>query len=107
MTRKNITSDAKRVVIKVGTSTLIDCDTGLIKLINIANVVQEAGKLAQSGIEVVIVSSGAVGLGKDLLYRAQALKYGAVPSPPAKYSYSHAFAAAGQSKLMSLYTVRF
>ncbi len=57
--------DFKRVIIKVGTNVLTDMD-GLIDNDIIANIVQQILVLKSHGIEVVLVSSGAVGAGKAI-----------------------------------------
>eukprot|EP00915_Cephaloidophora_sp_WS-2016_P000127 GHVH01000211.1.p1 GENE.GHVH01000211.1~~GHVH01000211.1.p1 ORF type:complete len:722 (+),score=109.88 GHVH01000211.1:111-2276(+) len=101
--RDQALKDANLVLIKVGTSTVMDVDTGLMNLVNVANVVHEVQKLQDSGKKVILVSSGAVGLGRDILLRGSHSK----SSEFGGYKYDHAYAAAGQSRLIHLYTVLF
>ena len=95
MDRKKIT-DANRIVIKFGTNILTN-DDGDVSLPRVYSFIEEVSKLQKSGKEIILVSSGAVGLGKKKLglasTEATALK--------------QACAAIGQSKLMSIYESGF
>ena len=55
---------AKRIVIKVGTSTL-NYDTGKLNISRIEHLVRELSDLANKGKEIILVSSGAVGAGLE------------------------------------------
>ena len=55
---------AKRIVIKVGTSTL-NYDTGKLNISRIEHLVRELSDLANQGKEIILVSSGAVGAGLE------------------------------------------
>eukprot|EP00747_Dinoflagellata_sp_TGD_P080123 gnl/TRDRNA2_/TRDRNA2_160772_c1_seq1.p1 gnl/TRDRNA2_/TRDRNA2_160772_c1~~gnl/TRDRNA2_/TRDRNA2_160772_c1_seq1.p1 ORF type:complete len:486 (+),score=104.61 gnl/TRDRNA2_/TRDRNA2_160772_c1_seq1:49-1506(+) len=83
-------------VIKVGTSSLLTNDEGGQKpnLSNISRLVELIASLRKSGDHVVLVSSGAVGMG--------CLKLGLSERPKAVGA-KQAIAAAGQSRLMRLY----
>lgn len=91
MDRKKVT-DANRIVIKFGTNILTN-EEGDVSLPRVYSFIEDVSKLKKSGKEVILVSSGAVGLGKKKLgltsTDAVALK--------------QACAAIGQSKLMSIY----
>ena len=52
-----------RVVIKLGTSSIVDEKTYLPKLASLSALVETVEKLRIKGIETVIVSSGAIGVG--------------------------------------------
>src|SRR5574344_2590289 len=95
MDRKNL-SKAKRIVIKFGTNILTN-EEGSISLPRVYSFIEDVSKLQKSGKEVILVSSGAVGLGKKKLgldnTDAVAMK--------------QACAAIGQSKLMSIYENAF
>lgn len=52
-----------RVVIKLGTSSIVDEKTYLPKLASLSSLVETVEKLRIKGIETVIVSSGAIGVG--------------------------------------------
>lgn len=84
--------DVKRIVIKLGTNVLRN-ENGDVALSRIYSYIESIAKLVKSGKEVVLVTSGAVGLGKKKLGLSNtdgiALK--------------QACAAIGQGKLMSLY----
>lgn len=84
--------DVKRIVIKLGTNVLRN-ENGDVALSRIYSYIESISKLVKSGKEVVLVTSGAVGIGKKKLglqnTDAVALK--------------QACAAIGQGNLMSLY----
>ena len=82
---------AKRLVVKVGSSILIDAETGKADAAWLAAFAQDAARARARGQEMVIVSSGAVALGRQRLgLRKGALSLGE----------KQAAAAAGQSLLM-------
>lgn len=87
----------RRIVIKIGTRVLTH-DTGRIALTRFFHIVESAAALRAEGREVLLVSSGAVGLG------AEALSLTAIPSVLAE---RQACAAVGQSRLMALYQEGF
>ena len=83
---------ADRIVIKLGTNVL-RTDDGNISLPRIYTFIEDIAHLVKSGKEVIIITSGAVNMGKNRLgldsTKGTALK--------------QACAAIGQSKLMSIY----
>lgn len=85
--------DKKRIVVKVGTSTLTH-NTGKTNIARMAKLVSILADLHNMGHEVVLVSSGAIGIG--------ATKLG-FTSKPKTVSGLQAAAAVGQSELMFLY----
>lgn len=85
--------DIKRVVIKVGTSTLT-YDSGKLNLDRMKHLVRELADLAHSGREVILVSSGAIAVGCSRLKVGQRPK-----TTPEK----QALAAVGQGILMQTY----
>ena len=87
---------AKRIVIKVGTSTL-NYDTGKLNISRIEHLVRELSDLANQGKEIILVSSGAVGAGLERMK-----KYST-----SKYSRKQAMAAVGQGILMHIYEKLF
>jgi glutamate 5-kinase len=84
-------ASARRVVIKVGSSLLIDQESGLPHLARFAALAADTAKLREQGKAIVIVSSGAVALGR----RALGFKLGKL-----RLEEKQAAAAAGQLKLM-------
>ena len=89
----DILSSAKRIVFKIGSSTLLD-DMGNIDGANLHHLAALWADLHKEGKEIVIVSSGAVALGRPALSKDH--KGEAIPS-------KQAAAAVGQSRLMALY----
>ena len=67
MDRKEILQNKKRVVIKVGTTTITNDETGNINLDKLEKFVRILINLRNKGREVIVVSSGAVGIGRNVL----------------------------------------
>ncbi len=84
-------ASARRIVIKVGSSLLIDQETGQPHAARFTALAADAARLRSDGKSIVIVSSGAVALGR----RALGLKSGKL-----RLEEKQAAAAAGQPKLM-------
>ena len=59
--------EKKRIVIKVGTSTVTYAKTGNINLEKLEKFVRVLINLRNRGKEIIVVSSGAVGIGKNVL----------------------------------------
>jgi delta-1-pyrroline-5-carboxylate synthetase len=57
---------ARRVLIKAGTSVVAN-DDGSPSLTRLGAIVEQIAELNHAGVEVMFVSSGAVGMGKNLL----------------------------------------
>ena len=85
--RKQIIKNAKQIVIKVGTRLLTDRSL-------ISAVIQQIANLKQNKCRVMLVSSGAVGMGMKTMH---------LEKRPARLSSIQALAAIGQCNLMSLY----
>ena len=92
--REKRLKSARRVVIKVGTSTVTGAAGGVCAE-NVEPIVRSIAKLKKEGRQVVFVSSGAVGLGRGLL--------GLHPSRLNDLVTTQACAAVGQSMLMDAY----
>ncbi len=84
--------DVKRIVIKLGTNVLRN-EEGEVALSRIYSFIEDISKLVKSGKEVIVVTSGAVGLGKKKLNLESTDEDGV----------KQACAAVGQSRLMSFY----
>jgi len=82
------------IVIKIGTSSLSHPDSGDLQLATIAKLVEAVIHLRREGHNVVLVSSGAVGIGCGRLGLKQR---------PSKISKKQAVAAVGQGRLMRIY----
>ncbi|MGX7417948.1 glutamate 5-kinase [Carnobacterium gallinarum] len=90
-------NDLKRIVIKVGTSTLM-YPTGGINLQRIEKLAFVLTDLRNQGKEVILVSSGAIGVGCHCLK---------LNERPTSIPQQQAVAAVGQSELMTLYSKFF
>lgn len=89
----NNIKDAKRIVIKVGTSTLT-YSTGHLNIRTVENLVKVIADLKNQGREIVLVTSGAVGVGMG--------KAG-LKEKPTELRKKQALAAIGQCELMNYY----
>lgn len=83
----------KRIVVKVGTSTLTH-DTGKTNISKISELVRVLADLHNMGHEVILVSSGAIGIGTARL---------GLGKKPKSIKGRQAAAAVGQGELMFLY----
>ena len=66
-TPKHIFDDAKIIVIKVGSSLLVDEDQNAINTAWLSGIATDIARLKAAGKDVVVVSSGAIALGRRLL----------------------------------------
>ena len=90
-------SEKQRIVIKLGTSTLAH-KTGKLNIRRMTNLVRVISDLHNSGREIIMVSSGAVGLGAGKL---------GLPEKPRDTKTKQAVAAIGQCELMHVYDDMF
>ena len=88
---------AKRWVVKVGTSVLTDEKGGQVTRAGVQGIALEIISLCKEGKEVILVTSGAIGIGMGVLE----LKH-----RPSELAKLQAAAATGQGKLMQWYTSR-
>ena len=88
---------AKRIVVKVGTST-ITYENGRINLGNIDRLCRALADLQNSGKEVLLVTSGAIGVGVGVLN---------LEERPTTMRDKQAIAAVGQCELMNAYSRSF
>ncbi len=84
----------KRIVVKIGSSSLTHAQTGELNLIKLEKLVPELCDFRNRGIEVVLVSSGAIAVG------ARAL---GLTKRPGEISLKQACASVGQARLMGMY----
>ena len=85
---------ARRIVVKIGSALLTDRTTGHIKTEWLNSLMDDVAELAKAGKQVVLVSSGAVALGRHALN---------LPKGPLELEQSQAAAAAGQISLAHAY----
>ena len=88
--------NANRIVIKLGTNVLRN-DDGEVAVSRIYSFIEDIAKLVRDGKEVIVITSGAVGLGKKKLGLVSTEGDGV----------KQACAAVGQSRLMSYYEAGF
>lgn len=84
----------KKITIKVGSNVLTKSD-GTLNVARIAHLVDQIAALHKAGVEIILVSSGAVASGKSVLMPSR--KYDAVSS-------RQLWAALGQVKLINRYS---
>ena len=89
--------EAKRIVVKVGTSTLT-YDNGRINLTRIEKLTRILSDVMNSGKEVILVTSGAIGVGVSKLK---------LKEKPKTVREKQAVAAVGQCELMHIYSKFF
>ena len=67
MKKENLIKDSKRIVIKIGSSLLIDKSKGNLKSEWIGSLAQDINNLIKQKKEIIIVSSGSIALGQKQL----------------------------------------
>jgi glutamate 5-kinase len=87
-------SQALTIVVKIGTSSLTRPNSGELALSTIASLVETLCQIRQQGHYVVLVSSGAVGVGCRRL---------GIAARPKSLAMKQAVAAVGQGRLMRVY----
>ena len=80
----------RRIVVKVGSSLLVDRARGRLRQAWLAALAEDLAELHQRGADVLVVSSGAIALGRTVL---------GLPSGPLRLEESQAAAAVGQIAL--------
>lgn len=85
---------AKRIVVKIGSALLTNQQTGQLKADWLASLVDDIAKLRAEGREIVLVSSGAIALGRHAL---------GLPKGRLKLEESQAAASVGQISLAHAY----
>ncbi len=90
--------DKKRVVVKVGSSSLVHVETGELDLIKLEQLVRILCDLKNRGKDVALVSSGAIGVGRKAL---------GFEKRPDDLAAKQACASVGQALLMMIYQKLF
>ena len=88
----------KRIVVKIGSSSLQHQETGDMNLIKIERLVRELCDLRNRGLDVCLVSSGAIAAGRKTI---------GLKERPQNIATKQACAAVGQAKLMMVYQKMF
>lgn len=86
--------DYKRIVIKIGSSSLHHMETGELNLTKMERLVRELCELKNEGKDVILVSSGAIAVGKKAVNVSPSEK---------EIPLKQACAAIGQARLMMIY----
>ena len=86
--------DRKRIVVKIGSSSLHHMETGELNLTKMERLVRELCELRNQGKDVILVSSGAIAVGKKTLNLSPTDK---------EIPLKQACAAIGQARLMMIY----
>ena len=94
--RENL-KNKKRIVIKIGSSSLTHADTGKLNLMKLEKLVRIIADINNSGKDVILVSSGAIAVGRN---KMGIKKTGSLPE-------KQACAAIGQAHLMMIYQKLF
>ena len=88
----------KRIVVKIGSSSLTHEETGRLNLSKMEHLVRQLSDLRNQGMDVCLVSSGAIAVGRAAL---------GINERPKETSAKQACAAVGQAKLMMVYQKLF
>lgn len=94
MNIREAVKDKKRIVIKIGSSSLMHNETGRLNLGKIEKLVSTIVDIKNSGKDVVLVSSGAIAVGRMAI---------GLNEKPDELPVKQACAAIGQAKLMMVY----
>ncbi|MEM6373763.1 MAG: glutamate 5-kinase [Pseudomonadota bacterium] len=87
-------TDAKRLVVKIGSALLVDRVTGTLRTDWLAGLADDVAWLKGAGVQVVLVSSGSIALGRGVL---------GLPAQDLALEQSQAAAAVGQIRLARAY----
>lgn len=88
----------KRIVVKIGTSTITHVDTGHLNLIKMEKLARVLTDIRNQNKEIVLVSSGAIGAGRKAL---------GIKGKTGSLAEKQACAAVGQARLMMIYQKLF
>lgn len=94
MKARSLLKDKKRIVVKIGSSSITHPQTGLLDHVKLDRLVRELVNLHNMGKDVVLVSSGAIAVGR----KAMRMK-----ERPQTMAEKQACAAIGQGRLMMIY----
>ncbi len=96
--RREHLHEKKRIVVKVGSSSLVHPETGSLDLLKLDRLVRVLCDLRNRGLDIVLVSSGAIGVGKKAL---------GFSGRPERIEQKQACASVGQAMLMMIYQKLF
>ncbi|PRY74989.1 glutamate 5-kinase [Yoonia maritima] len=87
-------TEAKRLVVKIGSALLVDADTGALRDKWLTSLASDVARIRARGTDVVLVSSGSIALGRGVL---------GLPAAALPLEQSQAAAAVGQIRLARAY----
>ncbi len=94
MNREELMAGKKRIVVKIGSSTLTHAETGDMDLVKMERLVRVLTDISNCGKDIVLVSSGAIAVGRKTMK---------ITERPKEKSVKQACAAIGQTRLMMVY----
>lgn len=100
---RELLKDKKRIVIKIGSSSLQHAQTGDLDYIKLEKLVRELCDLRNQGKDVVLVTSGAIAAGKKAVHSKE-IKAGQEAD---SIAFKQACSAIGQARLMMIYQKLF
>jgi len=100
---REMLKDKKRIVVKIGSSSLQHAETGDLDYTRLEKLVRELCDMINSGKEVILVTSGAIAAGK----KAVRIKDVQGETEAQKMAVKQACAAIGQARLMMTYQKLF
>lgn len=86
--------DVRRIVVKIGSNSLTHHETGHLDYVKIEHLVRELSDLKNRGLDVCLVTSGAMAIGRQTLKKS---------GSPLSLPERQALASVGQARLMSVY----
>jgi len=98
MLDRSYLKDKKRIVVKIGSSSLTHPETGSLNLEKMERLIRILTNLRNQGKDVVLVTSGAIAVGRKAL---------GLTERPKERSVKQACAAVGQARLMMVYQKLF
>lgn len=94
MNYREMLKDKNRIVVKIGSSSLTHSQTGMINHVKLDQLVRELVNLRNMGKDVILVSSGAIAVGRKTM---------GMHHRPETMAEKQACAAIGQGRLMMIY----
>ena len=95
---REMLKNKKRVVVKIGSSSLQHEETGNLNFLKVERLVRELCDIRNQGMDVCLVSSGAIAVGRQSI---------GLTERPSNISAKQACAAVGQARLMMTYQKMF
>lgn len=98
MQKREILRNKKRIVVKIGSASLTHLETGSLNMDKMERLVRILTDLRNQGKDVILVTSGAIAVGRKAL---------GLVEKPAERTIKQACAAVGQARLMMVYQKLF